>query len=185
MKHMYRALPILLLLFIAAPVAAQDASSLRGASSALADGTAAEVAPEETTAPVAAAVEAAAAAADDKPADPEELGADSEWGDFISALMGAVAAGNAGEYTLMVMFIIFLLVGLYKKVGAQYVKLSKEWNIVVSVAIGVLLAVATALGSGPFSWGAIVSAALAGGVNGLAAGGLYDATKLVKKKEAA
>ncbi len=83
------------------------------------------------------------------------------------------------------MFIIFLLVGLWKKVGAQYANLPKEWNIVVSVLIGVLLAIAATLGTAPFSWGAIVSAALAGGVNGLAAGGLYDATKLVKKKEAA
>jgi hypothetical protein len=187
MRNLYRALPILMLFAFAPPAQAQG-TDLRGSAEVAAEAAATETPPAETTAPAAAAVEALAAPAEGSEAG--ELSESSEIGAFVATLMAAITAGNAGQWSLMVAFIIFLLVGVWKKWivkqedGSGFVALEGKWNIGVAVAIGVVLAVGASLMAGPVTAASIIAALLAGGVNGLAAGGLYDAKQLVGKKAA-
>jgi hypothetical protein len=192
MKNPCRVLVFLFAFSMAAPTAyaEPDAGGLLGAAGAAEKATVGETAPAETTAPAAAAIEAVAAAPEGAKA-PAELDESSEIGELIGALMGAIASGTSGEWPLMAAFLIFLVVGVLKKYiwkkedGSGYVTISGPWNVAVAIVTGVVLAIGTFLTSGTVTAAGMAAAALAGGVNGLAAAGLYDATKIVKKKETA
>jgi hypothetical protein len=193
MKNPCMVLAFLFAFSMASPTAHAEPSLLDAAGGAE-KATMGEVAPAEVLAPAVAVVEAvvaveAVAADSTEKGSPAELDESSAVGEMIGALMGAIGAGGAGDWALMGAFLIFLMVGILKKYiwkqedGSGYVKVSGPWNVVVAIATGVILAIGAFLTSGTVTLAGVLAAGLAGGVNGLAAAGLYDATQLVKKKE--